>query len=184
MYNYNVKQYYQEGKIRIMIKVESLKDYIDQDNKKNFINLAIEIYNITNFINKDYPQYKEWFFKTQLPQIKTNERNILFIRNPINYNEIIAMTCLKKNKEEQKICTLYVSKKFRALGIGSTIIEESIKWLGTTTPLITFPEHKQDMFKNFIKKYNWQLTKTIENLYNNNSNELCYNGTVTKKLTK
>ena len=45
-----------------MIKVESLKDYIDQDNKKNFINLATEIYNITNFINKDYPQYKEWFF--------------------------------------------------------------------------------------------------------------------------
>lgn len=42
-----------------MIKIKSLKDYINQTNKEKFINLATNIYNITDFICKDYPNYKK-----------------------------------------------------------------------------------------------------------------------------
>lgn len=71
---------------------------------------------------------KSGIFNKQLPAtINSDQRNILFARNPENENDIIAMACLKKDEEEQKICTLYVSDKCRGLGLGTAIIEESIK---------------------------------------------------------
>ena len=164
-----------------MIYIESLKDYIGIISEEELIKLATKIYMITDFIYDDYPRYKEWYFTKQLPAtINGDERNILFIRNPKNYNEIIAMACLKRNDEEQKICTLYVSDKYRGLGIGASIIEESMKWLGTTKPLITFADYKLEIFKPFINKYGWKLTEIVSGLYNNRFQELCFNGTLTK----
>ena len=87
---------------------------------------------------------------------------------------------LKKAKEEQKICTLYVSDNARGLGIGSAIIEESMKWLGTTKPFITFPDYKLDMFKPFIEKYAWNLTEKVYGLYKDKTEELCFNGAFNK----
>ena len=164
-----------------MIKIESLKDYIGIIPNDDFIELATKIYQITNFICEDYPKYKEWYFQKQLPAIISDERNILFIRNPKNKDEIISMACLKKDKQEQKICTLYVSNNCRELGIGTKIIEESLTWLGTTKPLVTLADYKLDMFKSIIKKYNWELTEILEGIYNNRSKELCYNGALSKK---
>lgn len=163
-----------------MIKIESLKDYLETISNEEFIWLVTKIYMITDFICKDYPKHKEWYFTKQLPAIVGEERNILFVRNPENQEEIISMACLKKDEEEQKICTLYVSDKCRGLGIGTSIVEESMKWLGTTKPLITLADYKLEMFKPIINKYDWQLTEIVSGLYNNRSQELCFNGTLTK----
>lgn len=164
-----------------MIIIESLKDYIGKVSEKEFITLATKIYMITDFISSDYPQNKEWYFTKQLPEtINSNKRNILFVRNPANKDEIIAVTYLKKDKEENKICTLYVQDNWRNMKIGTTLLNESIKWLGTTKPLITMAEYKLEMFKPFINKYNWELMEVSSNLYNNKFKELCFNGTLTK----
>ena len=93
-----------------MIEIESLKDYL---NKEEFQKLVKSIYKITDFITEDYPDYKEWFFKKQLDGVLNGERNILFVRNPLNSKEIIAVASLKKSKNEKKICTLYVKDKYR-----------------------------------------------------------------------
>ena len=162
-----------------MVKIECLKEYL-KCTPEEFIDLATKIYMITDFICEDYPRHKEWYFTKQLPAIVGDERNILFARNPRNSNEIISMACLKKDNEEQKICTLYVSDKCRGLGIGTSIIEESMKWLGTTKPLITLADYKLDMFRPIIEKYDWQLTEIVSGLYNDRSEELCFNGTLTK----
>lgn len=162
-----------------MIKIESLKDYLYLNNEE-FINLATKIYMITDFICEDYPKHKEWYFTKQLPAITGDERNILFVRNPENQNEIISMACLKKDEEEKKICTLYVSDKCRVLGIGTSIVEESMKWLETTKPLVTLADYKLEMFRPLISKYGWELTEIVSGLYNNRSEELCFNGTLTK----
>lgn len=162
-----------------IVKIESLKDYL-KCNSEEFMDLATRIYMMMGFICEDYPKLKEWYFTKQLPAIIDDERNILFTRNPENSNEIISMACLKKNSEEQKICTLYVSDKCRGLGIGTSIIEESMKWLGTTKPFITLADYKLDMFRPIIEKYNWQLTEIVPELYNDRSEELCFNGTLTK----
>lgn len=164
-----------------MINIESLKDYVGNVPKEQFINLFTKIYMITDFICTDYPKHKEWYFTKQLPAtINGDERNILFARNPENVNEIIAMACLKKDEEEQKICTLYVSDKCRGLGLGTAIIEEAIKWLGTTKPFITLADYKLEMFRPIIDKYGWELTEIVTGMYNDRSQELCFNGTLTK----
>ena len=165
-----------------MINIESLKDYTKKLNQEQLIQLATKIYKITSLICNDYPQYKEWYFKKQLPEtITSNKRNILFVKTPKNDNEIISMACLKKDKEEQKICTLYVCNQYRNLKIGSSLVEESMKWLGTTKPLITLADYKLELFIPFIKKYNWELTESLPQVYNKNFQELCFNGTLTKK---
>ncbi len=162
-----------------MIKIESLKDYLGIISNEEFIRLATKIYMITDFICEDYPKYKEWYFTKQLPAIIGEERNILFVRNLENQDEIISMACLKKIEEERKISTLYVSDKYRGLGIGTSIIEKAMKWLGTTKPLITLADYKLEMFKPIINKYDWQLTEIVSFLYNDRSQELCFNGTLT-----
>ena len=164
-----------------MINIESLKKYVGIIPEEEFMELATKIYMITDFICDDYPKHKEWYFTKQLPAtISGDERNILFVRNPENDNEIISMACLKKDEEEQKICTLYVSDKCRGLGIGKAIVEESMRWLGTTKPLITLADYKLEMFKPIINKYGWELTEVVSGLYNDRSQELCFNGTLTK----
>ena len=164
-----------------MIDIESLKKYIGIIPDEEFMKLATKIYTITDFICDDYPKYKEWYFTKQLPAtINTDERNILFVRNPENDNEIISMACLKRDEEEQKICTLYVSDKCRVLGIGKAIVEESMRWLGTTKPLITLADYKLEMFKPIIDKYDWELTEIVSGLYNDRYQELCFNGSLTK----
>lgn len=171
---------FKEG-MKKMNNIESLKSYIGKVTEEEFRLLATKIYIITDFICEDYPKHKEWYFKKQLPAtIKSEKRNILFVRNPEDENEIIAMACLKKDEEEQKICTLYVSDKCRGLKIGSAIIEESMKWLGTKKPLITLADYKLEMFRPIINKYGWELTEIASGLYNEKAKELCFNGTLTK----
>ena len=123
--------------------IESLKNYVDNISKLELIDLSKKIYVITDSLCAEYPKYKKWFFTKQLPEtLNSNERNILFVRNPKNEKDIIAMACLKKDLDEQKICTLFVSKEYRGIGIGKKLIEESINWLGTTKPFITIADYK------------------------------------------
>lgn len=164
-----------------MNNIESLKSYIDIISNEEIINLATKIYNITAFVNKDYHKYKEWYFTKQLPATLNGEnRNILFVRNPENYHEIISMACLKKDEEEKKICTLFVSDKCRGLGIGTAIIQKSMEWLGTTKPFITLADYKLEMFKPIIEEYDWKLTEIVSGLYNDEFQELCFNGALTE----
>lgn len=163
-----------------MLNIESLKEYVTNNSNEEFLELATKVYMITDFICEDYPKHKEWYFTKQLPAIVGKERNILFVRNPKNQDEIISMACLKRDEEEQKICTLYVSDKCRGLGIGTLIVEKSMEWLGTTKPLITLADYKLEMFKPMINKYDWELTEIVSGLYNDRSQELCFNGTLNK----
>ena len=163
-----------------MIYIDSLKNYIETTSEEELNKLATKIYMITDFICEDYPNYKEWYFTKQLQEtINSENRNILFIRNPKNDGEIISMACLKKDNEEKKICTLYVSEKFRGLGIGKAMVDESMKWLGTTKPFITLADYKLEMFRPIINKYGWKLTEIVSQLYNDRFQELCFNGLLT-----
>lgn len=164
-----------------MIKIESLKNYLGNITEEEVMELATKIYTTTNFICNDYPKYKEWYFTKQLPEtINSEKRNILFARNPENNTEIVAIACLKKYQEERKICTLYVAYEYRNLGIGKAIVEESMKWLNTTKPFITFADYKLEIFRPIIDKYDWKLTEIVSGLYRKESQELCFNGTLTK----
>lgn len=55
-----------------------------------------------------------------------------------------------------------------------------MKWLGTTKPFITLADYKLEMFRPIIDKYDWELTEIVTGIYNDRSQELCFNGTLTK----
>ena len=181
-----------------MVKIESLKNYIGVLNEDEFIKLSKQIYDITDFICEDYPKHKEWYFHKQIPRIFTPSGEILFARSEEDENKIIAMACLKKDEEEQKICTLYVSDQCRGqhLGtrmveasmqcrgqhLGTRMVEASMEFLGTTKPLITLADYKLPMFQPIIEKYDWELTEVVSGLYNDRAKELCFNGKLTKDV--
>lgn len=165
-----------------MAKIESLKNYIGVLNEDEFIKLSKQIYDITDFICEDYPKHKEWYFQKQIPRIFTPSGEILFARSEEDENKIIAMACLKKDEEEQKICTLYVSDQCRGQHLGTRMVEASMEFLGTTKPLITLADYKLPMFQPIIEKYDWELTEVVSSLYNDRAKELCFNGKLTKDV--
>lgn len=162
------------------IKIESLKDYDGVLSEEEFMKLATDVYMITDFICEDYPAHREWYFNKTLPATRTSDtRNILFIRNPENKDEIIAMACLKREPEEKKICTILIVEEFRRQGINSLLTRKAMEWLGTTKPMITMADYKRDMFDKMITDYDWELTEVIRGKYNDKYEELCFNGTLT-----
>ena len=162
--------------------VDSIKNYLSDDKKEEFIRIISSIYKVTEHLNDTYPGYKEWFFEKQVKGCYTPNRNIIFIRT--NTNEIVGFSCLKKDEEEKKICTLYVDSKYRNHGVGSLLFEESMKYLETTKPLATFTEDKLPIFEKIIEKYDWKLTEIVDGIYNKGVKELCYNGKLTKTHKK
>ena len=135
---------------------------------------SIKLYEETKEIEKEYPNYKNWFIHKQIKELLEGKRDILFVEKD---NKIIALACLKKN--ENKICTLYVKEEYRKQKIGTKLLEESMKYLKTTKPFITISENKLSMFKSFINKYKWEIIEVNNNVYNHK--EYCLNGYITKK---
>lgn len=62
------------------------------------------------------------------------------------------------------------------------MIEESMKFLGTTKPFITLADYKLPMFQPVADKYNWELTEIVSGLYNDKARELYFNGKSTKNV--
>lgn len=164
-----------------MIKIESLKDYIGKISNEDFAILVKKIYDITDFICEDYPHHKQWYFNKQVPRVFTPNGEILFARAEGNEDQIIAVACLKKDEIEKKICTLYVSPRFRGQHLGTKMIEESMKFLETTKPLVTIADYKLPMFQAIIDKYDWQLVEIVTGLYR--KDEFCYNGRLTQEFS-
>lgn len=161
------------------MKIDNIKNYISETNQESFMKLADEIYELTIHLNGTYPGYKEWFYDKQIKGCLTPNRNIIFVKN--EEGKIIALSCLKKDDEEKKICTLFVSDEYRKLGLGSLLLEESMKFLETTKPLVSFTEDKLPMFEKIVTKYNWELTEIVDGIYNDGIRELCFNGQLTNR---
>ena len=159
-------------------KVESLSDYIDSSKEEAFRKITKEIYLLTKHLNDSYPKYKEWFYNKQVKDTLLGKRNIIFVKD--NENKIIGISSLKKYNEEKKICTLFILEEYRNKKITTILLEESLKYLETTKPLITISEDKIPMFQSIINKYNWQLIEIAEAIYISNKREYCFNGRLNK----
>ena len=101
----------------------------------------------------------------------TNNRTILYVKDN---NNIIAFSLLKR-KDEKKICTIFVNENYRNRKIGTKLLLESFKYLGTTKPLITIRDYKINYFKSIIEKYNWSMDEELVDYYGKNTKEYCFN---------
>lgn len=154
------------------IKFYTLSSIIS--NHTFFMILAKASYSLTDSISKDYPNYFKWYWTKEIPRVFEGSGEV--ITCVIN-QKVTGVIFLKKDAQEKKICTLFVSEKYRRRHIGTKLLEMAFNYLDTTKPLITIPDYKVKMFGKIIKKYNWQLTQKMnKGYYNNTSCEYVYNG--------
>lgn len=152
-------------------KIEKLSELIYDT--ENYQKLAEQIYYLTDHLSTDYPKHHEWFFQKHLPLVGDGEREILFIRN---HGNVCGIAFLKKTDEEKKICTFYVAEHGRNIGIGRTLMRESLNYLETETPMITMPAGKVEYFLHFVHRYNWKITQIKDDYYVKGNDEIVFNG--------
>lgn len=150
-------KYYEYSKLKNEFKTQQLLE---------------KLYNLTSELEMDYPNHYYWFYEKFCKELDGKKRDIVFCLN----NDVpIGVVFLKKSIEEKKICTIYVHKTYRNLGIGTQLLLKSFSFLNTTKPLITMPEYKVKEFDNIIKKYHWKKTERIESCYSE-KDEIVFNG--------
>ena len=159
------------------IEIHNLNELIQQNYPQEIVEKMIqEVLALSMIVKNDYPDYKEWYTKVQVPGLYTNERNIIIAH--INA-KIVGFVSLKKTPTEKKICTFYVEKNFRRNQIGTILVEKAIEFLEESRPLITIPMDKLNEFIRIANKYNWEITDIKENLYRTNTPEVIVNGIIT-----
>lgn len=155
------------------MKIESLRAHLYIDELK-FMNISLELYNLTKIIGEEHFNYKDCFFTQHIKNILYGEdRDIFFVRDSLD--KIIGLVSLKKDCIESKICTLYVLESYRGFGIGQILMDEAIKFLGTDKPLITILDYKINLFLPFIEKYDWRISNVVKHLDNDQINEFVFN---------
>ena len=159
------------------IEIHNLHELIQQNYPQEIVEKMIqEVLMLSMIVTNDYPDYKEWYTKVQVPGLYTNERNIIIAH--IN-EKIVGFVSLKKTPTEKKICTFYVEKSFRRNKIGTILVEKAIEFLEESRPLITIPMDKLNEFIRIANKYNWEITDIKENLYRTSTPEVIVNGIIT-----
>lgn len=140
-----------------------------------FSRLIGEVYAVTDFICEDYPNYIRNYFTKFVPGLFSKEREFFIALNGIG--KVVGVCICKRTKDEQKICTLYVSDSYRGQGIGSKLVARALDWLGTDKPLITLSANKLPMFHGLIQKYGWTCTQQKDkSYYGGQHDELVFNG--------
>ena len=159
------------------IEIHNLNELIQQNYPQEIFEKMIqEVLALSMIVKNDYPDYKAWYTKVQVPGLYTNERNIIIAH--IN-DKIVGFVSLKKTPTEKKICTFYVEKNYRRNQIGTILVEKAIEFLEEARPLITIPMDKLNEFIRIANKYNWEITDIKENLYRTNTPEVIVNGIIT-----
>ncbi len=121
-----------------------------------------------------YPEYTEWFVKKHIPGVYQGTRDTIIA---VHNNKIVGVSNIKRG-QENKLCTVYFDPKYRKQRLGITLVDKSIELIGDSKPLITMPSTYLPQFKNIIRRYDWQLTDCITNCYQENTNELVFNGEI------
>ena len=159
------------------IEIHDLNELIRQNYPQEIIEKMIqEVLYLSMIVKNDYPDYKEWYTKVQVPGLYTNERNIIIAHIK---DKIVGFVSLKKTPQEKKICTFYVEKSFRRNKIGTILVERAVEFLEEERPLITIPMDKLNEFIKISNKYNWKITDIKENLYRTSTPEVIVNGIIT-----
>lgn len=135
-----------------------------------FSKLVYQTYSLIDCIGKDYEHLCEWYWSKAVPWIFSNQMEFFLA---LDGERVIAVLIAKREKEERKICTLFVSPEYSHKGIATHLINDSFKFLETTTPIITFSEYKLHHFIPIIQKYKWRIDKKKFKEFNKQYELMC-----------
>ena len=119
------------------------------------ITLLEEIEKFSKEISNYYPDYNKWFHDKMIPGIIDQTREIICLID----EEVIGFISLKK--EEKKICTIFVDKKYRRQGYGTILVDKGIEYLEEDKPLLTILSSLQEEYSEIIRNHNWSITGIV-----------------------
>ncbi|WP_140456886.1 MULTISPECIES: GNAT family N-acetyltransferase [Priestia] len=139
-----------------------------------------KIYESLATLNKNYPEFKTWYYDKIIPGIQNGQREII-----MTYDDklISGISILKNTHSEKKICTLRVSSNYRKNGIGKILFEKSLDILNSDSPIITISENKIHQFRSLLNYYGFELSQVIPGCYVDSQDEYVYNGALTNTKT-
>ena len=135
-----------------------------------FSKLVYQTYSLIDFIGEDYEHLCEWYWSKAVPWVFSNHMDFFLA---LNSGKVIGVLIAKKEKEERKICTLFVSSEYSHKGIATHLINDSFEFLETTKPIITFSEYKIYQFMPIIRKYGWQIDEKRFKEFNKRYELIC-----------
>ena len=141
----------------------------------NFSKAVNEVYLLTNYNCKQYPDYYKWFYTKSIPRLFSKEGEIYFYLDGFI---VVGLTVLKKTELERKICTLLINEEYRKKGYCQELLNSSFDYLETDKPLITIPKKRIEEFQSMITVYDWQESELSNEYF---SEEIIFNS---KQLTK
>lgn len=158
---------------------------------KNLSNVLLDIIKSVSHI---YPAAQEWFVHKVIPDLENSNGNrdilFLFVYNDNNEKILAGLAILKKDIYEKKICTFHIKKEFRRNGLGNYLMDACIKFLGTTSPMITIAksriipnDNNYLSFINFFNKYypnQFKCLQKLKDYYRDEYDEYVFNGKLPK----
>lgn len=161
------------------IEIHDLNELINSNYPQSFVEKLInDVLLLSLEVKTDYPDYKQWYTTIHVPGLYDSTRNIIIAHIK---DKIVGFVSLKKTKEEKKICTFYVEKRFQKNKIGTILVERAITYLEEEKPLITIPLDKLHEFTRIGRRLGWQITDIKENLYRVGSPEVIVNGNLAQE---
>jgi len=151
-----------------------------QETRQNFPYLLVaKIYQFLSDLEKDYPNFREWYFEKVIPEISLCKRNIF-----IKYcnSEIGGVAIVKNSNDEKKICTVKVASDYKNRGIGVKLFQKSFEWLDCKTPLATVSEQRLPEFQRLFEHFNFKLTQIKSDYYKLGCKEYVFNGSILESL--
>lgn len=140
-------------------------------------NIFIEIKKSISEISNTYSGFNEWYDNKVVPEVISSlGREIVVLTIQTNGNpQIVGVAITKDTLNEKKVCTINVNKKYRKLGISNLLFEACFNILKTRKPFFTVSRDHYEAFEPIIKKFNFNVTSTKCNVYENGDKEYFVN---------
>lgn len=153
------------------MKISILNKYTDKSVLRHYTGqVRLFLYDMTC----DYPFFGEWL-NMAMSELTTGRREALVLTEEDKPRRLIGLTILKNDPEEKKICTIRIAPDFQHRGWGTVLIKKSMEILGTDKPLITVSEKHIDVFKAFLKQFDFQVVNKMKSLYHVGEYEYFFN---------
>lgn len=169
-----------------IIKVSTIKPQSFAELIMDLLGDLSDTYNYVKDLEDSYPDFYKWYHNKVLKELKqkNGRREILLSistvkleSEEVNTKKIISGIVVLKNYEnEKKICTFRVIPDFYRTGLSSLLMDESMKFLKTKTPLITISENRVELFENILARYEFKLSQKLPDYYKKGLTEFVYNG--------
>lgn len=137
-----------------------------------FGNMCSIVYQLLKDLNKEYPDFEQWFYGTVVRGIIEGERQIILKESN---NTFLGVAILKNTDTEKKICTFRIFDSYKGLGIGTQLMRDVSNILEIKNPKITVSERRIEDFLPLLSKFEYVLHSEHKHYYENGISEFSFN---------